>query len=184
MSRNIRIDTGKLYYGATWSHDGYHRYSLWRIWDVDIPRVAFIGLNPSTADERYNDPTVHRCQQFAARWGYGGLYMLNIFAYRATDPADMRAADDPVGYRNDLTLCSTAALDAVTLLLCCWGAHGAHLQRGDRVARMLAADGHTLACLGTTKHGHPRHPLYLRADVAPVRFAPWETEENYPNSTK
>lgn len=87
--------------GADLSFDRTYRYSLWRIWNADKPFVLFIGLNPSAADENEDDPTIRRCINFARRWGYGGLYMANLFALRATDPSEMKAHKRPVGQGND-----------------------------------------------------------------------------------
>lgn len=155
--------------GATFSTCRKWRYSLWRVWDAEKPRVAFIGLNPSTADEEENDPTVRRCINYARGWGYGGMYMLNIFGIRATDPRVMKKAEDPIGPMNDDYI-----LDEITkseLILCCWGAHGAHRGRSDEVAEMLK--GRQLHCLGTTNAGEPKHPLYLKAILKPVRYRRW-----------
>lgn len=124
----------------------------------------FIGLNPSTADEVNDDPTVRRCIGYARRWGYGGLCMTNIFAYRATDPAVMKAHPAPIGEENDRYLLGCAA--GAGVVVAAWGTHGAHMGRGDQVRRMLPA----LLCLKSTQGGFPSHPLYLRKDLRPV---PW-----------
>lgn len=143
------------------------RYSLFREFDGGSDSIAFIGLNPSTADEQKNDPTVSRCIRFAQQWGYGSMYMLNIFAWRDTDPRGMKAAEDPVGPGNDdelLTICG-----AVEAVVACWGVHGSHAERGAYVAgRLLSCV--PLQCFGVTKDGHPKHPLYLRADSTPISF--------------
>lgn len=125
--------------------------------------VAFVGLNPSTADETQDDPTIRRCIAFARSWGFARLKMLNVYAFRATDPRAMFAAADPIGPDNDCTIAKVVG--GSDLVVCAWGVHGA-----DRAADMLGliAAPH---CLGLTKHGAPRHPLYLRADTAPVPFA-------------
>lgn len=135
------------------------RYSLFRIWDDSIRPVAFIGLNPSTADEENDDPTVRRCINYARAWGAGGLVMLNAFAYRATDPRDMKAARDPVGPDNDKALAFNAK--AASLVVAAWGVHGAFMDRGEAVRRLVPG----LHCLGVTKEGFPKHPLYLRKDL-------------------
>lgn len=144
------------------------RYSLFREFDGGSNCIAFIGLNPSTADETTNDPTVSRCIRFAQQWGYGSMYMLNIFAWRDTDPRGMKAAKDPVGPGNHdeiLTICG-----AVGTVVACWGVHGAFLQRGQSVANELLLNGVQLQCFGITKDGHPKHPLYLRADSTLISF--------------
>lgn len=125
----------------------------------------FIGLNPSTADETQDDPTVRRCIRYSKDWGYGALYMTNIFSFRATDPKVMKRFDDPVGPDNNVTLIRLAAHAGI--VVAAWGVHGAYMGRGDTVRRFLLHDLHVLKL---TKGGHPCHPLYLKADLKPV---PW-----------
>jgi hypothetical protein len=132
------------------------------------PRVLWVLLNPSVADEFIDDPTVRRCQRWAAAWGYAGAEIVNIFAWRDTDPKGMRAASDPVGPDNDRHLLAAAA-DA-SLIVCGWGVHGAHMERGRQVAAMLHAAGHTLNALRVTRGGHPQHPLYLPSALAPSEW--------------
>lgn len=90
--------------GAKFSECRVYRYSLWRLWDLNKPLALFIGLNPSTADETFDDSTIIRCTRFVQDWDYGGFYMGNLFAYVATKPADMKKADDPVGANNEYYL--------------------------------------------------------------------------------
>jgi len=123
---------------------------------------AFIGLNPSTADEDKDDPTVRRCIRYANSWGYGGLYMLNAFAWRATDPEEMKAANNPVGVSNDSTIQKYAARSEI--VVAAWGNHGSFLNRSNEIKKLVPG----LKCLGITQSGEPRHPLYLRADVSPT----------------
>jgi len=149
--------------GATFSPDRHYRYSLWRQWEPNKPYALFIGLNPSTANEQDDDPTIRRCKRFAADWGYGALYMANLFALRATHPKEMLAHPLPVGMDNNTGL-QQLAHDA-GIILCAWGAHGGHLQRDEQVKTLLAA--YELKCLGLTQSGKPRHPLYIRADKQP-----------------
>ncbi len=145
--------------GAQLSECRTWRYVLWRIWDPTKDPVNFYGLNPSTADETTDDATIRRCVGFAKLWGYGGIYMLNLFAFRATQPADMKAAADPVGPDNDRLL--RAYHNTSARSVACWGTHGT-FQNRDKVVTELLGD---LYCLGTTKDGHPKHPLRLRADT-------------------
>jgi hypothetical protein len=143
-----------------------YRYSLWREWDAGNSQYAlFIGLNPSTADEINDDPTIRRCIDFAKRWGYGALCMANLFAYRATDPKIMKAHDSPVGADNDRWLTILAAEAAV--VVAAWGVHGLFAQRDRAVRRLL--DGR-LSYLALTKDGHPRHPLYLKQTLVPTEW--------------
>ena len=145
-----------------------YRYVLWREVAAGRPGYAlFVGLNPSTADETADDPTVRRCADFARRWGYGALGLANLFAYRATDPAVLKAAAAPVGRGNDRWLARLAA--GAGVVVAAWGVHGAFAGRDRAVAALL---GEGLSCLGVTKGGHPRHPLYVRRTVVPAAWAP------------
>lgn len=134
-----------------------YRYLLSRKWGDGL-RVAFIGLNPSTADETQDDPTIRRCIGFAKAWGYGGLWMLNLFAFRATLPKDMKAAIDPVGPENDEFIYRVAKRSA--LVVAAWGVHGRYRNRSVEVAGVLGMAG-PVHCLGVTQDGSPKHPLYL-----------------------
>lgn len=143
-----------------------YRYRLWRAWDAAKPTVAFIMLNPSTADETTDDPTLRRCIGYARGWGYGHLVVGNLFAVRETDPANLWDYFDPVGPENDEHLRDICA-DA-DRVVAAWGAHGHLGERGRRVAAMLDVD---LYALDTTKDGQPTHPLYQPADAEPTKFS-------------
>ena len=143
--------------GATFSRDRRYRYRLWRRWDRTRPVVAFVMLNPSTADAERDDPTIRRCGGFARGWGFSAMTVVNLFALRATDPARLRRARDPIGPDNDDHIAAAAAgCDALVLA---WGAHGALGGRDRDVLALLR--GCRPACLGVTRSGQPRHPLYL-----------------------
>ncbi len=150
---------------AVYSDCGAYRYALSRVWDAQAPRVNFVMLNPSKADELRNDPTVERCERRARRLGFGAFEVTNIFAWRDTDPHAMRKARAPIGPENDSVLVSAA--QRADQVIAAWGVHGAHLDRGAAVARHLSAAGCPLYHLGTSKHGHPRHPLYLPYETMP-----------------
>lgn len=150
---------------ADFSGDLVYRYRLSRRWG-DGPAVAFIGLNPSTADETNDDPTIRRCIGFAKRWGYDQLVMLNLFAFRATDPADMKRVLDPVGPENDKYLVREAR--EAGLVVAAWGVHGSYHARDEEVLSILPLPP---VALGVTKDGYPRHPLYVRADAEPGLYA-------------
>jgi len=107
---------------------------------------------------------VRRCIDFAKRWGFGALCMTNIFGFRATDPRVMKAHPEPIGPDNDAWLARIAA--GAGLVVAAWGTHGVFMDRGRAVQSYL----HNLSCLGTTKDGSPRHPLYVRADTQPLPF--------------
>ncbi len=141
-----------------------YRYTLERTWDAERPSVMFIGLNPSTADATHDDPTVRRCVGFAKRWGFGSMLLTNLFALRATDPRALMDVEDPIGPSNDRWIDRTK--DRASLVVAAWGARGGLMDRDSEVAERFSE----LHCLGTTKDGSPRHPLYLRADAEPRSF--------------
>lgn len=134
---------------------GRYRYSLSRTWNRSLPVVLFVGLNPSTADDQIDDPTVRRCIGFAKSWGYGGLILVNLFAHRATNPSELTDAADPIGPENDYWI--TAEQARADRIVAAWGNHGSLFDRDKTVIDNLAG----AYCLGTTKLGCPRHPLYL-----------------------
>lgn len=142
---------------AVYSDCQQYRYTLTRVWNGSGRKISFVMLNPSTATEVQNDPTVERCERRARAMGFGAFRVVNIFAFRATDPRDMRAARDPIGPENDAAI--TAAAEWADMILCAWGAHGVHLSRGAQVLQMLRAM--PLYHLGLTKSGDPKHPLYI-----------------------
>lgn len=144
---------------AAYSPCEAYRYALTRVWDAAGVRVCFVMLNPSTATEVQNDPTVERCERRARALGFGAFRVCNIFAFRATDPRMMRAQADPVGSGNDAAIAEGA--DWAHSVVCAWGNHGAHLQRGAAVAQLLRASGRPLFHLGLSLAGHPKHPLYI-----------------------
>ncbi len=145
--------------GAKFSKDRVYRYALWRTWDEELAHVMFIGLNPSTADGTIDDPTIRRCIGFAREWGYGGVYMLNLFAFRATDPRALKLATDPIGPENDTSLLMYA--EGADKVIAAWGNGGRLLNQGYYVNGILNLK---LFCLGVTKSKQPRHPLYARGD--------------------
>ena len=146
--------------GAVFSPDRKYRYRLSRTWDAQGDTLAFIMLNPSTADETANDPTVTRCIGYAKDWGYGSLLVGNIFGARETDPSNLRDYDDPVGPENNTHL--EEIHDTASKTIVAWGTHGALHDREDEVKQLLDGD---LFALNITQDGHPAHPLYQRKDV-------------------
>jgi len=157
--------------GAIFSEDRVYRYSLWRYWtpplDGNFRRLIFIGLNPSTADENTDDPTIRRCIGFAERLGYNGIVMLNLFAFRATKPSEMFKVSEPIGKHNDTTIKSF--IDNSTDFVAAWGVYGSYLDRDKEMAMMIP----DLLCLGTTKYGNARHPMYLKSDT---NLEPWRKQ--------
>lgn len=161
---------GQKYDGAVFSPCRTWRYTLWRKFpdNPDGKNVMFLMLNPSTATELMNDPTVRRTIGFAMDWGASQLVVTNLFAYRATLPADMMADEDPTGPDNDKHIREQAA--QADLIICAWGNDGAHLERAKHVVRMLEKDERPLHYLKITGSGEPGHPLYLKADMRPQRL--------------
>jgi len=148
------------------SSDRVYRYTLFREWDILNHECAmFIGLNPSTADETKNDPTVRRCIGFAKRFGYGAMFMTNLFAYRATRPEDMIRHPAPIGPDNDRWLVECAK--EARVVIAAWGAHGFYLGREAAVCKLIPA----LKCLCPTGgRSIPPHPLYLPSESALIDF--------------
>lgn len=136
-----------------------YRYTLTRIWEPKKSFALFVCLNPSTADESQDDPTVRRCKAFASRWNHGGLVIVNLFAYRSTDPAGLLEVRDPIGPENDKYILSKA--HAASRIILAWGTKGSLLERDQHVLALLSG----AYCLGVTKFGHPKHPLYLPSDA-------------------
>ncbi|MAV33425.1 MAG: hypothetical protein CMQ02_08330 [Gammaproteobacteria bacterium] len=141
-----------------------YRYSLKRVWNRQSPFVLFIGLNPSTADEINDDPTLTRCMDYAKRWGYGGVCVANLFAYRATKPTDMLRVNDPIGIDNNSWLKKLSKAAGLTVVA--WGNHGKHLNRSHDVQNFLQ----DLHCLKYNLSGEPSHPLYLKSTLKPRIF--------------
>lgn len=149
--------------GAHFSPDRNYRYALWRIWDPAMPLVMFIGLNPSKANEYTNDPTIRRVTKFAADWGYGGMYMMNLFGWVTPYPQDLRLAKDPVG-ENDSHLKRIADLCAMIIYV--WGSFPQATERAKVVLEAFPGG----YCLGHSKMGNPLHPLYLPGDTKPIPY--------------
>jgi hypothetical protein len=149
---------------------GLYRYWLRRSWrhGGDGRVLCFVMLNPSTAGGLSDDPTVRRCMAFCRAWGYSALSVRNLFALRATDPAELLRAENPVGPEGEANLRAAATAG---LVVCAWGAK-VPFGRDRRALEVLA--GVPLFCLGLTKDGHPRDPLYCKGDARPVPFAPRE----------
>ena len=141
-----------------------YRYALWRTWDESKPYAMFIGLNPSTADEKEDDPTITRCINFAKTWGYGGLCMANLFAYRSSDPSNLRSTQEPIGLENDAWLKKLAKEAGV--IVAAWGNDGAYLGR----SKLVSSNISNLKCLKINKTGEPAHPLYQPSSATLIEF--------------
>jgi hypothetical protein len=166
VQRDIRPDTFS-FRSAEVSPCGRYRWWLRRSFVTGDGRiVCFVMLNPSTADALEDDPTIRRCVGFARAWGFSCLSVRNLFAFRATNPQALLWAEDPVGPQGDAELRAARTAD---LVVAAWGAH-VPFGRDRQALRLLV--GVPLVCLGLTKHGHPRHPLYVRSDVRPIPYLP------------
>ena len=149
---------------AVLSKDRIYRYSLSRVWDESKPYVLFIGLNPSTADEREDDSTIKRCIDYANRWGYGGLQMANLFAYRATLPSDLKQTKKPVGVDNDRFIRELSRNAEMTIVA--WSDDGTYLDRNIEVLKIIESP----MCLKINKSRQPAHPLYQKKDLKPIPY--------------
>ena len=163
---------------AVISECGTYRYLLRRTWDHERPRALFVMLNPSTADADNDDPTIRSCIRLCRSWNYGSFEVVNLFAFRSTDPDALLDAADPVGPRNWGII--EAAANRCDMIICAWGAH--------KAATYVTSDDHpwshavferlqmvlrpAIFCLGTTKSGAPKHPLYIATGTPLVRFDP------------
>lgn len=152
------------YAPAEFSDDRVYRYAL-RRGDMTKP-VMFLMLNPSTADETADDPTIRRCMGYARAWGYSGLIVGNIFAFRATDPKVMVASENPTGPDNDSWIIRLAR-EANGNVVCAWGYHGYFRGRGGNVRQLLIRNGIQPTALHITNTGEPGHPLYLSKELVP-----------------
>lgn len=146
-----------------------YRYVLRRAWNEKLPATMFVMMNPSVADIDADDPTVARCQTFARMWGSGCLYVVNTFAYRATDQSQLLAVPDPVGPENDRHILAMAKRSK-TIVVAYGQPHKSLRQRGLDVCSMLKRHGYELHALKLNADGTPRHPLYLSSDCKPFQI--------------
>jgi hypothetical protein len=147
---------------ATISDCGKYRYNLTREWDDSLPRLLFVMLNPSTADAEADDPTIRRCISRAKDNGFGSVEVVNLFAYRATNPDELKRTEDPVGSENDKHIIE--AVNRAHTIIVAWGTKGGLNLRDHYVSKLLSQFG--LKCLGMTKDGFPKHPLYIASNKA------------------
>lgn len=157
--------------GAAFSTCERYRYALWRVWNPDAPFWTFGMLNPSTADHLKLDPTLTRCASRAQAGGAGGMIIWNLFAWRATDPKDMKRASAPIGMSNDNVIRVVVQLGAVNVAG--WGSHGTYRDRESRVRFNLHSQKARLHALAFTADGQPRHPLYLASELVPQPWPYW-----------
>lgn len=158
---------------ANISRCGLYRYDLVRHGGPDNAKPCiFIMLNPSTADGEHDDATIRRCRAFAESWGYGKMVVLNLFAFRATKPEDLKKADDPIGPMTDEFLHQyiSYAVRWKGPLICAWGVNGTFKRRNEEVLNIIRAMGGQPMALRVTKDGHPSHPLYLPKNLKPSLY--------------
>lgn len=146
------------------SEDKQYRYELRRIWQPQAGLVCWVMLNPSTADANIDDPTIRRCMAYGMRWGYYGIIVVNLFALRAADPKELYKSDVPIGKENYHYIFKASWEAKITITA--WGNRGTYLKQDERVLAQLT-NSHYLAL---TKNGSPRHPLYLRKDLQPIKW--------------
>lgn len=143
------------------------KYRYWLERDKGPKSLVFVMLNPSTADAEIDDPTIRRCRRFALDNGYSGIVVVNLYAYRATKPKDLFLSEDPIGHDNDKYIIKAANTNDVC---CAWGANADKI-RAAEVIRMIQTAGGNPLCLGVTKSGAPKHPLYVKADQPLITFS-------------
>lgn len=146
------------------SDDLKYRYFLKRRWS-NGPVVLWIMLNPSTADEKFNDPTVKRCEVFSKTWGFSGYSVANLYAYRSTDPRQLKIVEDPTGSENDQNILELVSQS--DLVIAAWGTHG--INREQEVIKKVSCLK-DIYCIGITKNGHPKHPLYVSSATEKILF--------------
>ena len=152
--------------GAILSRNRLYRYVLWREWDTSKGTCVFIGLNPSTANETEDDPTLRRCVNFAKDWGFGKCVIINLFAYRTTNPDELKKQDKPVSYKNNHHI-KTESVNAA-MVVAAWGNHGFFLKRDEKVLKLLKDI--RLKCFKLTSKGQPVHPLYQSKDISLIDY--------------
>jgi hypothetical protein len=146
---------------ASISYCGNYRYLLRRTWDHKLPRALYIMLNPSIADADIDDPTIRSCIRLAKGLAYGGFEVVNLFAYRATDPSVLQTVADPIGPENDTVI--EGAIGRCDVAICAWGAYPGAVARGRSVTSLLRRQRPAVFCFGKTKGFAPRHPLYVKS---------------------
>lgn len=149
--------------GAEFSKCGKYRYQLWRIWDTTKPLVMFIGLNPSTANDTTDDPTIRRVKSLTASWGFGGFYMMNLFPFITPYPEELETADHQLQEYDQLLLQISSRCIKVIFA---WGSFKVAQERAETVIRMFPH----AECLQINKDGSPKHPLYCKSNTKPLPY--------------
>lgn len=162
------LENNNIEKGAEISACGKYRYRLWRVWDRTKPFVTFLMLNPSTADENIDDPTIRRCIGFAKSWGYGGIIVCNLFAFRSTDPKALLKVDDPIGEENKQHI--KECVDMSEKVICAWGNGNILKILSKKFNYMFSTFGMKLHYLDLSKDNIPKHPLYLKKNLLPIPY--------------
>ena len=166
--------------GAVVSPCGFYRLRLWRRWDLEKRVLLWIMLNPSTADASVDDPTILAICDFARRWGYGGIEVVNLYSYRTKSPEVLKSAGYPIGPGNNLTISALvqwrAEPDQRQRVICAWGSK-AQPERALAVYDMIS-EFVTPCALAVNKDGTPKHPLYVKRDTVPSFY-----DIRYPHET-
>jgi hypothetical protein len=157
---------------ARFDVDRHYRYELGRTWEPSLPSITWCMLNPSTADEHDLDPTLRKCLGYSVKWGYGEMRVVNLFAWRSTDPKALAkvAGYSPVGPENNTTI--LAALATSQTFLVGWGSEKIARSQACAILRLMKDRKATLHHLGQNRDGHPKHPLYLPGDLRPMAITP------------
>jgi hypothetical protein len=145
---------------------GTYRYRLTRHWDKDAAPLTFVMLNPSTADADLDDPTIRRCMGFAKREGAGGIVVVNLYAFRATDPRNLPIGGERIGPENEAYLYEAIMGASGRPIVCAWGTKG----NGSFFVQWAKGYGANLMALGITKEGLPKHPLYIASNAPLIRY--------------
>lgn len=152
-----------MFKDAVIDNTGKYRYLLTRTWDENLPSAVFVMLNPSTADAEIDDPTIRRCISFAKTWGCGEIKVVNIFAYRATNPKELFKTKEPIGIENEKYI--KQAITTAKFIVLAWGSSCKTIDSGYEKAKEILKNSE-IYCLGITKDGFPKHPLYLKGTTA------------------
>jgi hypothetical protein len=153
--------------GAVISKNQLYRYVLWRIWNERRERVNFIMLNPSTAGKTENDHTIIRCINYALYWGFGGMYVTNLFAFRSTDPNKMKSAPHPIGRLNNKYLKRYS--EKCPMVILAWGRDGCFKNRDEEVLKLIG-EKDKIYCIEKSSIGFPKHPARLAGHLKPMPF--------------
>lgn len=153
---------------AVLSDCGQYRYLLRRTWDRAKPRALLVMLNPSTADAKQDDATIRSCVRLLSGQGYGSMEVVNVFAWRATNPDELAKAEDPLGPQNERVI--AAAVGRCDVVVCAWGAHPFAMSKTSFLRSFLRSRKPAIYCFGKTKAGAPKHPLYIKSGTTLETF--------------